>query len=81
MIALEIHPSTITSGVSVKKNRCPCCNKKLGLVSFTCRCGGNFCAEHRYDTAHNCNYDFQEEQKRKLSTDLVKVVGDKLNRL
>jgi hypothetical protein len=81
MIAVELPQSTITSLGCTKKNKCPCCNKKLGLVSFTCRCGENFCAEHRYNDAHNCNYDFQEEQKRKLSADLVKVVGDKLNRL
>lgn len=81
MIAVELPQSTITTLGSVKRNKCPCCNKKLGLISFTCRCGGNFCAEHRYDTAHNCDYDFKEEQKRKLSLDMPKVIGEKLNKL
>ena len=81
MIAVEIPQSTIATLGSSKKNRCPCCNKKLGLVSFSCRCGENFCAVHRYSDSHNCSYDFQEEQKRKLSLDMPKVVGEKLNKL
>jgi hypothetical protein len=81
MIAVEPLQSTIATLGAVKKNRCPCCNKKLGLISFTCRCGENFCAEHRYSDTHNCNYDFHEEAKRKLSLDMPKVVGEKLNKL
>jgi predicted nucleic acid binding AN1-type Zn finger protein len=90
MLRVEIPPSTIVTaefGVSSdkdipkKKNRCVHCNKKLGLILFSCRCGGNFCAEHRLSDDHQCEYDFKEENKRKLSQDLVKVVGQKLDKL
>uniref|UniRef100_A0A1I8BVC9 A20-type domain-containing protein n=1 Tax=Meloidogyne hapla TaxID=6305 RepID=A0A1I8BVC9_MELHA len=30
------------------KNRCQVCNKRVGLTGFDCRCGGLFCATHRY---------------------------------
>jgi predicted nucleic acid binding AN1-type Zn finger protein len=90
MLSVEIPPSTITCAEFVspnnkdllkKKNRCVHCHKKLGLILFSCKCGGNFCAEHRLSDSHNCDYDFKEENKRKLSRDLVKVVGEKLEKL
>lgn len=79
MLAVEIPHSTITS--VVKKNRCICCNKKLGLLGFTCRCGGNFCAEHRLDSAHSCTYDYLGEAKNKLSKELSKVIANKLDKV
>ena len=36
------------------KNRCSFCNKKLKLISYSCKCEGHFCAEHRYTHTHNC---------------------------
>jgi AN1-type zinc finger protein 5/6 len=67
--------------LTTKKNRCGSCSKKLGLIPFTCKCGGDFCAEHRYGEKHNCSYDYTSENKRKLSTELVKVVGEKIERI
>jgi predicted nucleic acid binding AN1-type Zn finger protein len=90
MLTVEIPPSTIVTSdfrtpnnkdLLKKKNRCQHCSKKLGLVLFTCRCGGDFCAEHRLSDDHQCGYDFKEENKRKLSQELVKVVGQKLDKL
>ncbi|TMW46604.1 hypothetical protein DOY81_008321 [Sarcophaga bullata] len=37
-----------------KKNRCAECRKKVGLTGFLCRCGGLYCAVHRYSDKHNC---------------------------
>tara|TARA_B100000575_G_scaffold290822_2_gene295269 strand:+ start:206 stop:415 length:210 start_codon:yes stop_codon:yes gene_type:complete len=37
-----------------KKIRCSFCNKKVGLINFTCKCEGIFCALHRYTHTHNC---------------------------
>lgn len=64
---------------SSKKSRCTCCNKKLGLVGFTCRCGGNFCAAHRADSQHNCSFDYKAEAHKYLSTSLEKVVAKKID--
>nr|GMD08497.1 zinc finger A20 and AN1 domain-containing stress-associated protein 7-like [Ipomoea batatas] len=42
-----------------KINRCFCCNKKVGLMSFGCRCGGTFCGSHRFPEEHKCDFDFK----------------------
>ncbi len=35
-------------------DKCSFCNKKLKLISYTCKCSGQFCAKHRYTHTHNC---------------------------
>lgn len=91
MLSVQIPPSTITLAefnsptnkdtITKKKNRCPCCNKKLGLIVFSCKCGENFCAEHRLSDSHNCSFDYQAENRRKLSLDLVKVESKKIDKI
>lgn len=88
-LTIEIPPSTITASEfcsprapappKVNKTRCECCRKKLGLVNFQCKCGGTYCSEHRMSENHTCQYDYQAEFKKLLSTNLVKVVGAKLD--
>ena len=38
-----------TNCVIKKKNRCPVCNKKMGLLPFECKCGKFFCIKHNID--------------------------------
>ena len=35
--------TTAVASTSKVKNRCECCNKKVGLMGFECRCGNTFC--------------------------------------
>ena len=35
-------------------DRCSFCNKKLKLISYSCKCEGQFCEKHRYTHTHNC---------------------------
>ena len=35
-------------------DRCSFCNKKLKLISYSCKCQGQFCAKHHYTYTHNC---------------------------
>ena len=69
--------STIQTAIK-KKNRCACCQSKLPLTAFPCRCGGYYCSLHRADVEHTCRYDYRAESTKLLSTNLVKVVGPKL---
>lgn len=88
-LTIEIPPSTITTStftsprgpapVKVHKTRCESCRKRLGLVNFQCKCGGMYCSEHRMSENHTCHYDYQSEYKKHLSTNLVKVVGAKID--
>ena len=68
-----------TNCIVKKKNRCPVCNKKMGLLPFECKCGKFFCIKHKDPEAHNCTYDFKSESKDRLETQLVKVVNTKIN--
>tara|TARA_B100001123_G_C15079181_1_gene934914 strand:+ start:140 stop:424 length:285 start_codon:yes stop_codon:yes gene_type:complete len=62
-----------------KKNRCSFCNKKYGMISFTCECNGTFCVACRSAHTHNCPVDRQKItkmmiEKRNPKIDHVKMV-------
>ena len=40
-------------------NSCNSCNKKLRLLSFSCRCGHHFCSAHLIPELHNCAFDYK----------------------
>lgn len=61
-----------------KKKRCPVCNKKLGLIDYTCRCGNTFCIKHRMPEEHQCSFDYHELGKVILDKKNPQVVADKL---
>jgi len=60
------------------KNRCHLCNKKVGLLGFSCKCGGNFCSLHRCNFEHNCTFDFKSVELKKLENANPKIIGDKI---
>ena len=61
-----------------KKIRCNVCKRKLGLLGFECKCGLMFCSAHLIPEQHNCDYDFKNEQCKRLEKTLVKVVSSKV---
>ena len=63
-----------------KSSRCCVCNKKLGIMVFTCKCSDSkmFCITHLQPEAHQCSYDFKTEQLNSLAKKLTKVVNDKV---
>ncbi|KAH8287051.1 hypothetical protein KR054_001327, partial [Drosophila jambulina] len=63
-------------------NRCTKCNKKLGLTGgFPCRCGGVFCATHRYSDRHECSFDYRELGASEIRRDNPLIVPSKLKKL
>jgi len=64
-----------------KKNRCFSCKKKLGLTGFSCRCGGLFCAVHRYTDKHECSFDYKAMGEREISEANPVIVAAKLNKI
>ena len=58
--------------------RCKNCNKKLGLIPFSCKCNYSFCSKCRYPEEHNCEYNFKKHDKDILKKKLVKVVAKKI---
>ncbi|KAF9668267.1 hypothetical protein SADUNF_Sadunf15G0111200 [Salix dunnii] len=64
---------------TVLRNRCECCNKKVGLTGFKCRCGKTFCGVHRYAKEHSCTFDFKTFDRNNLAKQNPLVDGDKLD--
>lgn len=63
-----------------KYERCSQCNKKLKLISFTCKCGFKYCVAHQNPHSHKCTYDYKSENCKiieksnpKLSDKLIKI--------
>lgn len=67
--------------VQKNRNRCFCCNKKVGLLGFDCRCGYVFCSGHRHAADHNCTFDFAALDRKKLSKDNPLVAASKIEKL
>tara|TARA_B100001093_G_C26546203_1_gene892477 strand:- start:515 stop:745 length:231 start_codon:yes stop_codon:yes gene_type:complete len=63
-----------------KSVRCAVCNKKVGLLAFTCECSDTlkFCSAHRLPENHLCTFDHKNKAKNILEGKLVKVAGEKL---
>lgn len=63
-------------------NRCPCCNKRIGLAKgFKCRCGKIYCTAHRYPEEHQCSFDFKTFGRDLLVKANPIVQDDKLERI
>lgn len=68
--------------VGKQKNRCMQCSKRVGLAStYSCRCGGMFCASHRYAEAHACTFNYKEEGRRVLARNNPVVTAPKLPKI
>ncbi|XP_010439277.1 PREDICTED: zinc finger A20 and AN1 domain-containing stress-associated protein 9-like [Camelina sativa] len=63
-----------------RPNRCLCCNKKVGIMGFKCKCGSTFCGEHRYPETHDCTFDFKEMGRGAIAKANPVVKADKLQR-
>lgn len=64
-----------------KKNRCAVCRKKVGLTGFECRCGGLFCAIHRYSDKHDCQFDYRLLGATEIRRNNPVVVGEKIKKI
>lgn len=48
---------------------------------MVCRCGGTFCAQHRYAETHSCTYDYKEEGRKQIEQDNPVVTAPKLPKI
>jgi AN1-type zinc finger protein 5/6 len=67
--------------VQANRNRCFCCNKKVGLLGFECRCGFVFCSSHRHATDHSCTFDYASFDRERLAKANQKVEAAKVDKL
>ena len=62
------------------KGRCFVCTKRLP-VPIECRCRRTFCSTHRYPLDHQCSYDAQSDQKRRLRRQLILMQSSKMDKI
>ena len=62
------------------KGRCFVCSKRLP-VPIECRCRRTFCSHHRFPLDHQCSYDAQSEQKRRLRRQLIRMQSSKMDKI
>jgi predicted nucleic acid binding AN1-type Zn finger protein len=80
---MQMHMQIDNKSIGEKKsnlNRC-CfdgCTKKMGLIPFVCRCEKEYCMKHRIPEAHNCNFDYKKDGKRKLEEQNQCVAFEKI---
>ncbi|XP_061504103.1 AN1-type zinc finger protein 6 isoform X2 [Anopheles gambiae] len=48
---------------------------------FECRCGGLFCAIHRYSDKHECSFDYRELGAAEIRRNNPVVVGEKIQKI
>ncbi|KAJ1403736.1 Zinc finger, AN1-type [Sesbania bispinosa] len=79
-VCAAVSAITLNDSTTIKNttNRCKCCNKKVGLTGFKCRCGDVFCGRHRYPEMHPCNVDLKKIGSETLAKQNPKCIGDKL---
>ena len=63
-----------------KYERCNHCNKKLKMMSFTCKCGLKYCVSHQNPHSHNCSYDYKSEKCKIIEKNNPKL-GSKLTKI
>lgn len=64
-----------------RKNRCHHCRKKIGLITFNCRCDHVFCSKHKFPDEHNCTFDYINLGKNEIIKNNPKVVAEKIIRI
>lgn len=83
-LQLPVFTNSVQQKKTVKpaRTRCSVCRKKTGLAtSFTCRCGGMFCATHRYAEEHKCAFDYKGTGRRLLQQSNPVVEAPKLPKI
>ena len=63
-----------------KKKRCEHCRVKLGLFTFTCKCGMILCQTHLSPHNHACSFDYMQEKKDLIEKNNPKL-GEKFVRI
>ncbi len=64
-----------------KKNRCEQCNKKIGILGLKCRCGKIYCTSHVTAETHSCTFDYKTVGQQQLSTMLVHVGPERVEKI
>lgn len=64
-----------------RKKRCAVCKKRVGLTGFDCRCGGHYCATHRYSDSHACQFNYHALAQSEIRRLNPLVAAEKIKKI
>lgn len=67
--------------VQTNTSKCWDCNRKVGLVQVPCKCGYVYCPKHRHSEAHNCKFDYHQQQKSLLEKNNPQIAHKKMEKM
>jgi len=67
--------------VEKETNKCNKCCKKVGILGYKCKCESTFCKTHRLPEDHDCEFDFRQASKAKLTKDNPVVMASKISKI
>jgi hypothetical protein len=77
-----VSPTAVSKKHSSNKCSINSCVRKLRITEIVkCKCGKDFCLNHRDKKIHNCTFDYKSEWIFKLSKENQKVVADKFDKI
>lgn len=76
-----VQSSSDPSPSGKKTNRCTSCRKRVGLTGFECRCGGLYCAIHRYSDKHSCTFNYRELGAEEIRRANPVILGEKIRKI
>lgn len=57
------------------------CKIKIKITDMKCKCDKFYCYKHRHFNDHHCQYDYKNAHTKKLETNLVKIVANKIEEI
>lgn len=76
---LSLSTQSKSPPMTSKKPRCPNCKKSLGILQYSCACGGHFCSNCRYSNEHQCPIDYKAIGKKLLAKTNPQVIADRVH--
>ncbi len=66
----------------MESNKCDYCNKKAGIMPFSCRCEfKKLCTKCRLPEKHNCNFDYKKLGRDEILKLNPVIVAEKLDKI
>ncbi|KAG8257589.1 AN1-type zinc finger protein 6 [Homalodisca vitripennis] len=56
-------------------------SRRQSYDSFECRCGGLYCAAHRYSERHDCTFDYRTLGAEEIRKNNPVVVAEKIRKI
>jgi predicted nucleic acid binding AN1-type Zn finger protein len=76
-------PIQIAAVAKARPKRCEKaeCRVKIALSDFPCKCTNYYCSQHRHAELHSCAFNFKELGHQNLEKQLIKVAGQKVDKI